>query len=224
MNTMFRLIVLTLIACVGAPSALAKTETLPDVTVEGLQRVKDSKLAIVYAEPGADLSVYDSVNLMEPYVAFKKNWARDQRRSASSLSMSVKKRDIEMMKTKMAKEFDAVFSQVLTDGGYQVTEDTGESVLLVRPAIIDLDPNAPDISTASNTQTYTRSAGAMSLYIELYDSLTGDLIAKALDRQSDGSSSHMFMWSNPASNAAASKRILRKWAETLRDALDESRR
>ena len=32
-----------------------------------------------------------------------------------------------------------------------------------------------------------------------------------------------YTWANPATNAAASKRILRGWATTLRDALDESR-
>ena len=31
--------------------------------------------------------------------------------------------------------------------------------------------------------TFTSSAGEMTLYLELYDSVTGDLLAKALDRR-----------------------------------------
>jgi len=62
----------------------AKSDGLPETTVEGLVRVPDSKLAIVYADPAADLSAYDGVMILEPYVAFKKNWARNQRSSTAS--------------------------------------------------------------------------------------------------------------------------------------------
>jgi hypothetical protein len=130
---------------------------------------------------------------------------------------------MERIKASLAEQFHDVFSEVLTEGGYAVTEETGENILLVRPAIIDLDPEAPDIRSATATRTYTRSAGEMSLYIELYDSLTGDLIAKALDRQIDRSNADFMTWSNRASNSAAAKRILKGWAEILRDALDEAR-
>ena len=97
----------------------------------------------------------------------------------------------------------------------------GESVLLVRPAIIDLDPTAPEIRSSTASRSYVQSAGEMTMYIELYDSLSGDLIAKALDRRADNSMH--YTWANPASNAAASRRILKGWAEILRDALDDAR-
>lgn len=201
--------------------ALAKSDNLPQVTEDGMHRVPDSKLAIVYADPGADLSIYDSVMILDPYVAFKKNWERQQRRS-SSLSFPVTATDMERMKAKLAEEFLEVFTEVLTDGGYTVTDQSGESVMLIRPAIIDLDATAPDTLRSGSSQTYVKSAGEMTLYIELYDSVTGDNFAKALDRRVDGSTMNYFTWANPSTNAAAAKRILRGWAEILRDALDEA--
>ena len=113
----------------------AKSDGLPETTVEGLVRVPDSKLAIVYADPAADLSAYDSVMILEPYVAFKKNWARNQRSAAGSLSAAPKPADMERIKTLMASEFIEVFDEVLSEGGYTVTDQSGENVLLVRPAI-----------------------------------------------------------------------------------------
>lgn len=214
---------LTLLIAIPFCHLQAKSDDLPQVTVEGLQRVEDSKLAIVYADPDADLSIYDSVMLLETYVAFKKNWERNQRSSSSSLSMRVKPSDMEKMKNTMAEEFHDVFSKVLTDGGYQMTNQAGESVLMVRPAIIDLNPRAPDIASSNASRTYVTSAGEMSMYIELYDSQSGDIIAKALDRRVDRMHSGYYTWANPASNAAASRRILKGWAEILRDALDEAR-
>lgn len=214
---------LTLLIATPFCQLQAKSDDLPQVTVEGLQRVEDSNLAIVYADPDADLSIYDSVMLLETYVAFKKNWERNQRSSTSSLSMRVKPSDMEKMKNTMAKEFHDVFSEVLTDGGYQMTDQAGESVLMVRPAIIDLDPRAPEIASSTASRTYVTSMGEMSMYIELYDSLSGDIIAKALDRRVDRMNSGYYTWANPSSNAAASRRILKGWAEILRDALDEAR-
>ena len=214
-------LILGLLILVPACHALAKSDSLPQVTEDGMHLVPDSRLAIVYAEPEADLSLYDSVKILEPYIAFKKNWQRQQR-SSSSLGYRISAQDMEKMKAKLAEEFIEVFTKVLTDGGYTVTDQTGESVMLVRPAIINLDAKAPDTRSSTATRTYVQSAGEMTLYIELFDSVTGDKFAKALDRRADGSAINYYTWANPSSNAAAAKRILRGWAEVLRDALDEA--
>ena len=58
-------------------------------------------------------------------------------------------------------------------------------------AIIDLDVNAPDVRSAGRSNTFTTSAGSMTLYVELYDSETDDLLAKALDPQADRDRGYM---------------------------------
>jgi hypothetical protein len=205
-----------------AVPALAKKQELPEVTEDGLHRVPDSRMAIVYAKPGADLSGYESVQLLEAYVAFRKNWERDQR-SSSADPLRVTSKDIEKIKTKLAAEVDAVFKEVLVEGGYPVVDQAGDTVLLVRPAIINLDVNAPDTMRAGRSKTYTDSAGEMTLYVELYDSVTGDLIAKAMDRKADRSNAGFYTWSNSATNKAAANRILKGWANILLTALNEAR-
>lgn len=206
----------------AAGTAIAKQEELPEVTEDGLHRVPDSKMAVVYAEPGADLAQYDRVQLMDTYVAFKKNWARDQR-SKSANKLRVTSRDVEKIKTDLAKEFQEVFKKTLDDGGYEVVEESAEDVLLVRPAIINLDVNAPDTMSAGRSRSYTSTAGEMTLYIEIYDSVTGDLIAKALDRKMDTSRSGYYTWTNSVTNKAAAQRILEGWATILLDALNEAK-
>ena len=205
-----------------AGTAIAKQEELPEVTEDGLHRVPDSKMAIVYAEPGADLAQYERIQLMDAYVAFKKNWARDQR-SRSADRLRVTSTDVEKIKNNLAKEFQEVFRKTLEDGGYAVVDESAEDVLLVRPAIINLDVNAPDTMRAGRSRTYTSTAGEMTLYIEIYDSVTGDLIAKALDRRIDTSRQGYYTWTNSVTNKAAAKRILDGWAIILLDALNEAR-
>ena len=109
-------------------------------------------------------------------------------------------------------------------GGYEVVTDAADDVLLVRPAIVDLDINAPQTHGSGRSNSYTRSAGEMTLYIELFDSVTGDLIAKALDRQVDNANDAGFAtWANSQTNKAAAKRILKGWADILLNALNEVR-
>ena len=72
------------------------------------------------------------------------------------------------------------------------------------------------------TRTYTESAGSMTLYMELYDSETDDLLAKAIDKKADRGSGWMG-WQSKVTNIAAGKRMMQPWAEALRQALDEAR-
>ena len=60
-----------LLGPLGVRTAIA-AEDPPEVSFDGLRRVEDSKLALVYAIPDVDLSGYSKVGIMEVEVAFKK--------------------------------------------------------------------------------------------------------------------------------------------------------
>lgn len=215
---------LLLMICLAAFSlnAQARKQELPEVSEDGLHLVKGSKLAIVYAEPGADLAPYKRVMMLDPYVAFRKNWARDQRLNSTN-KLRVSSKDMEKIKNDLAREFATVFAEELNNGGYEVVTQAADDVLLIRPAIINLDVNAPDTPSAGMSRTYTSSAGEMTLYIEVYDSVTGDIIAKALDRRADTRNSGYYTWTNSVTNKAAAKRILKGWADILVKALQEAK-
>lgn len=216
------LIILSLTILVLAPqTTMAKDKKeIPQVTVEGLVLVPNTKsIALVWAEPGADLSQYDRIYLTEPYVAFKKNWQREQNRSYVN---RVSNKDMERIKKDVAALFMEVFTKELEDGGYSLADGRAEDVLIVKPAIIDLDVTAPDTMSAGRTHTITRSAGSMTLYLELYDSVTDDLLAKAIDPTGDRDVGFA-QWANRVTNRSAGVRMMKPWAKALRDALDAAR-
>ncbi len=198
--------------------ALAK-KSLPAVNDEGMELVKDSDLATVYADPGADLSIYNRIWLQDATVAFKKNWQRDQNRS---YRLKVRTEDMERIQEDVATLFREVFTEELLDGGYELAEEIGDDVLLVKPAIVDLDVTAPDIQHASRTYSYSESAGEMTLNLELFDSLTGDKIAKATDRKRDYRRGYV-EWRTSVSNRSDARRMMTSWAKALRSALDEAK-
>ncbi len=191
----------------------------PIVTIDGLQLVKDSDLTLVYAQADVRLGQYSKIYLLEPYVAFKKNWQQTRKRYNPN---TVTADDMAKMKTELSSLFTKVFSETLEQGGYQLAAERGEDVLLVKPAIINLDIVATDIPSATDVRTYSESAGEMTLYLELYDSVSDDLLAKALDRKEDRQTGY-FRWQTRVTNRAAANRILQVWANVLKEGLDEAR-
>ena len=191
-----------------------------DTTFDGLKPVKDSTVAMAYIDPEADFSVFKRVMILEPYVAFRSNWQRSQNRG--SRRNRVSNRDMERIKTDTANLFRDVFiEQLQADGGFEIVEETGDDVLLLRPAIIDLDITAPDVMTAGRHRTFSSSAGAATLYIELFDSVSGQIIGRAADRQAVRSMGGSVSWSNRVTNTADARRMFRGWADTLRAFLDQ---
>jgi hypothetical protein len=191
----------------------------PIVTIDGLQLIKDSDLALVYAQADVKLGQYSKIYLVEPYVAFKKNWQQARKRYDPN---TVTADDMARMKTELSSLFMKVFSETLRQGGYQLINERAEDALLVKPAIINLDIVAPDISPTNNVRTYSESAGEMTLYLELYDSVSDDLLARALDRKEDRKTGY-FRWQTRVTNRAAANRILQVWADVLKEGLDEAR-
>jgi hypothetical protein len=194
------------------------TKDLPVVNDEGMELVRNSELATVYADPGADLGIYKRVWLKDATVAFKKNWQRDQNRT---YGLKVRDSDMERIMEGVATLFREVFTKELQDGGYEVVEEDGADVLIVKPAIVDLNVYAPDIQGAARTSSYSESAGEMTLNLELFDSITGDKIAKATDRKRDYDRGYM-QWRTSVSNRADARRMMQPWAKALRSALDEA--
>ena len=211
--------VIAVLLSVSASSPIWAKKDLPAVNDEGMELVRNSDLATVYADPGVDLSIYNKVMLLEATVAFKKNWKRDQNRGNP---MRVKDRDMVKIQDEVAELFEEVFTKELVDGGYEMAEEAAEDVLLVKPAIVDLDVAAPDIQSSGFSRNYADSAGEMTLNIELFDSVTNDKIARATDRKRDYSRGRM-EWRTSVSNRSDARRMMSGWAKALRSALDEAR-
>lgn len=211
---------LTLASFVAADSALAeKNNGLPPVSPEGLRLAESDQATVVYLREGVDFTGYDSVMLMDCYVAFRKNWERDQR---STTGFRVRDEDILEIKEQLAGEFGRVFTEELMKKGTAIVESAGTGVLVLRPAIINLDIVAPDVMQAGRSRTFTTSAGSMTLYLEVFDGVTGELLARVIDPEKARDYGRMSV-TNGATNKAEADRIFKKWAEALGNYLERAR-
>ncbi len=208
------------VAALVASPVWAK-QSLPAVNEEGMELVKDTRMTTIYADPGVDLSIYQRIWLEDASVAFKKNWQRDQNRSTSSASLRVKDSDVERIQQDVASLFREVFTAELVKGRYELVEHTGEDVLIVKPAIVDLDVIAPDLMTAQHTNNFSESAGEMTLVLELYDSITNDKIVTVRDRKRDDQKGYL-EWRTSVTNRATARRMMSSWAKAFRESLDDA--
>ncbi len=205
-----------------APWAAADQADSPEFgeehTFDNLVKVEDSKMARAYIDPHADFSVFKRVAILDPFVSFRSNWQRDQNRSRTR---NITSADMDRIKADVAALFKQVFTERLeADDGYEVVDVAGDDVLLLRPAIIDLDITAPDTRDPGRTRTFTTTAGAATLVMEVFDSVSGDILGRAADRQVVRSTGGRLSWSNSVSNQAEARRMFGRWADRFRAFLD----
>ena len=190
---------------------------------DGLELVKKTRSTALYVRPAASLAQYNRVAILDCPVAFRKNWERDQNEERVDPMNRINKKDMDRIKTELSREFLRIFTRELQDkGGYTVVDSGAEDVLILRPAIINLDVTAPDKMTPGMSETFTTGAVSMTLYLELYDSVSSQIIARFVD--ADGDREGTMMVANRVTNKAAADRVLTRWADRLRKGLDEAHR
>ena len=202
-------------------SIASAAEEMPETSPEGLVLIDSKDLKYVYARPGASLDQYTKVVLFDAYVAFRKNWDRDYNRNVLPGTTRVRPEDMEEIKAGLAEMFKSVFTEELQDKrGYEIVETAGLDVLAVKPALINLDITAPQLSSTSMDRNVVASAGQMTLFMELYDSTTGEIIARVIDPAVDNRGG-LYYRATSGTNKSAARKILRGWAATLGDHLGD---
>jgi hypothetical protein len=194
----------------------------PQVSSDGLDLKKATRSTTAYMKSGVDFSEYNKVHILPSQVAFKKNWKRDYNRDQSTVGTRVSDKDVLRIKNSVAVLLDEIFKEEFSrNGDSPLVEELSEGTLVIKPAIINLDVNAPDVRSASRMVTYTQEAGEATLFLELYDGVSGEILARVMDAEVAGDRGY-HQWANRVTNKADAKRMIRKWAKALRVKFDEA--
>jgi hypothetical protein len=201
-----------LLASVAVSAADASVEEA--MSYDGLQKISVKGIDLAYARPGAQLSTYRRVMIDPVEVSF----SRYPRRPGSRLPISQADRD--RIRTGVANIVHEEFVRELQSNNYQIVTEPGPDVLRVRANVINLIVNAPDSGTA-RTSTFVVSAGEMTLVAELFDSESGEVEARLVDRRQARSTGRLQL-SGAMQNADEARTIAAAWARILRTALDRA--
>jgi hypothetical protein len=195
----------------GAAAPAASLAAAPPENWDGMNKVKSKRFRLAYLAPGVSFNGYTKVMVDPTEIAFDKNWRKDQNSTTRSPSRMISEADLRKIIDQGGPAATDIISKAFAKGGYPVVTAAGPDVLRVRTAVLNIDVNAPDISSPGRTRSYATEAGSATYVVEVRDSVSGSLMGRAVDSKIVGDS--LVYLRNSVTNRADFSRAVQQWAD-----------
>jgi hypothetical protein len=207
-------ILIVLAAFLGGCASLGAGpfDSAPEITFDGLERLRGAQVDRLWVRPGASLE--GKTQIMPQFAGFSYRSERTGHREGYKLTNDQHK-DLE-------EALHKVFLEELTRGGdWQVTQEPGPDVILVRAWLADMVVRLPPDTRSGRGNDWVASAGEATLVVEVYDAETRQILVRAADRAAVQRAGGGMMRTTSGTNRAEVRRMFRSWAQRLRRGLDE---
>jgi hypothetical protein len=205
----------------GAAPKQPRIQTGPnaEVTHDGLVRVEKSVVDAAWVKPDLDLTPYKKLMVVSQGVSFRKLKPVSDFQARSESQFPVQEENKQQLSDILKEAFS---EELAKNERYQVVTTPGPDVLLIVGAVIDVVSNIPpDVDSAKFGRggVYLTSVGEATLVIELRDSESGEILARAADRRA-AESAFAFEVNNVTAWSEV-RRLARSWASLLSRRLEE---
>lgn len=217
MTTTFGLVV----GSVGCTTASPTVQSGPDaeVSFDGLHKIDNSRVDSAWGVPDLDLSSYTNilpVNVGVEYREVKNKGSTYRTRSQGGLYF---------IDDKARAQFEALVDEIVMEelqksNRFHIVDEPGPNTLLVSGGLLNVTSQVPPDPIGSRSRIYLSSVGEATLVLEIRDSETNRILARAVDRRAAESIGGSFTRSNSVTNTAEIRRLIRFWASGLREALE----
>lgn len=206
---------ITMIAvCIAVCAAPAPAR--PPDTWDGLTRVSAKKVENLYLLPNADFRTYSRIMLDPSVFSVSKDWVSDY--NDSSPGSYISDQDVRDKLLQAAQDFDKIFAKTFAKGDVPIVTAPGPGVLRLSFYVLNIRVTAPD-NSAAMVRTFSPDAGQATFAVEARDSMTGQLLGRAVDSQEAGSTGGYMR--TAASNWADFEDLFEGWAKISANALDQ---
>ncbi|MCZ6642152.1 MAG: DUF3313 family protein [Gammaproteobacteria bacterium] len=207
---------LFIVACTTAPPPALQTGPDAERTFDGLVRIDNARFRIAWADPEVDFSQYNKV--MPGGARFE---FRAVTKSAGRMSSSGRRGEYWISDANRDKLIDAVskvFNEELRKAqGWEAADEVGPDVLIIRGAILDIVSFVPP-DMAGRHEIYLSSVGAATLVVEGIDSMSGEVVFRAVERRA--ADAGRAIQANTVTTYAEVRRWARRNATTVREGLE----
>ena len=201
-------------------------QTGPDaeVTADGLYRMDNSLVALAWMKPDVDLRGYTAIMIDPVTVAYQ----RDPQGRTRSLGPGDPRGNFALTPTQM-ENLKSYFGEAVTealsgDGAYRIVDAPGPDVLRITAELIDLIVRIPTQTTSARGGMAVRSYGEVTIVLEVRDSQSGEILARAADRRDPtGNSAGGFVSVRQSFVTNDVRRLFAYWAGLLRERFDQLR-
>jgi hypothetical protein len=189
-----------------------------EITHDGLYLVEKSVADKVWVKPDLDLTGYTKLMVAPAGVAYRKldpvNPLRADRESEFPVQEENKARFEQILKEEFTEELEKIER-------YDIVTEAGPDVLLLVGGVIDVVSFVPpDLDSAKYGRggVYLESVGSAVLVVELRDSLSGEVLARAADGRA--AESPFAFEANSVTVWSEVRRLAQYWAGLLVDRLN----
>lgn len=202
--------------CAGSNPTIDTTNEA-EMTFDGLYPVKGGTADQAWARPGADISQYSKILLQGVGIEYRPGGESGRLYRTSS---RVDHFEISEKQKARLKEIlrEAFLDELGRSEHFTIVDQAGPDVLLIRGALLDVVSYVPP-DPIGRTEIYLSSVGEATLVLEIRDSVSEAIIARAVDRRAAEDSMGL-QESNRVHNTAEVRRMAKTWARLLRERLD----
>jgi hypothetical protein len=213
----FAAAVLVLTGC-AASTPTIDTSPEAEVTFDGLHEVKGGSADQAWARPGADISQYSKIMLQGAGIEYRPGGAKGTSWSARSRGGPYEVTEDQKARLR-AVVAEGFLEELSKSERFTIVSEPGPDVLLVKGAILDVVSYVPPESYG-NVDVYLSKVAEATLVLELRDSITEAILARAVDRRAAENMGRMIE-SHRITNTTEVRQLVRKWARLLRERLDQ---
>ena len=203
--------------CAGTSPSI-NTSADAEMTFEGLYPVEGGTADAAWARPGVDLSVYSKIMLQGVGVEYRPGGesGRFYRPGRTDDYFEITDKQKQRFSALVAKVF---LEELRKSEKFTIVSDPGPDVLLIRAGLLDVVSFVPPEPLGRN-EIYLSRVGEATLVLEIRDSVSEAIFARAVDRRAAEDTAGGFTESSRVTNANEVRRVVRAWARILRDRLD----
>jgi len=219
---LFRQVSLTAAAMMLAAGCVASNPTVDTtdeagMTFDGLYPIKGGTADQAWARQGADVSQYSKIMLQGVGIEYRPGG------ESGRLYHQRSRADHFEITDKQKKRFERILREAFLDElanskHFTIVDAAGPEVLLIRGALLDVVSYVPP-EPLGRTEIFLSSVGEATLVLEIRDSVSEAVIARAVDRRA-AEDTMGFNESNRVNNSSEVRRMARTWARLLRERLD----
>lgn len=217
---MNKLVVLAAAVFVAGCASEPTIQTGPnaETTFDGLVRIDNARFAAAWIDPDIDLTQYSKIIPGGAAFEFRnvqKTSAMVARRSNESefwISDADRQRLIDTVS-------DVFTEELQRSKHFTLVEEAGPDTLIISGALHDIVSRVPP-EHVGRSEIWLRSVGEATLILELRDSLSNEVIYRAVERRAAESAGGQMVLANTATSWAEVRRWARRWAVSLREGLD----
>jgi hypothetical protein len=206
---------LLFIVCVTAQPTIAE-ESSAGMSFDGLIQIENSKSTKAWTKPNLDLSGYSKILPIRAEIQYRS--VKKVSASAAQRSSTTEFPLDEKQKQQIEKALTDVFQiEIAKSKNFTVTDKAAPDTLIVIGTLLDVVSNVPP-APMGRSDIYLSQIGEATFAVEIRDSQSGEVLARAVDRKAPGSV--VAMQSNPVTNVSQFKTTVRQWATRLISRLD----